>query len=165
MIRQRDLIIGGLLIGLFIFRKQLMKTFQTTLPAAQQYLSLFNTTEKRYGLPESLLLRMGWIESRFNKDAVNAKSGAQGIMQIVPRWHPGVNPLDPAQAIPYAGKYMSELYNKYKNWPKAIAAYNWGLGNLDKLIQTKGEQWRDHLPLETKNYIAQVESVIDLPGA
>ena len=159
------ILVAAIIAGLYMIRKPIMRKFQTTLPAAKPYLDLFGGTERRYGLPESLLLRMGWIESRYNKDAKHPLSGAQGIMQIVPRWHPGVDPLDPNQAIPYAGKYMAELYNRYRDWPKAIAAYNWGLGNLDKLIQAYGPTWRERLPKETRDYIAAVESVIDLPGA
>jgi|WetSurMetagenome_2_1015567.scaffolds.fasta_scaffold01855_20 soluble lytic murein transglycosylase-like protein len=154
----------GLLISAFLMRKRIMRVFQTSLPAAQPYLKLFADVEKKYGLPESMLLRMGWIESRFNKDAVHPVSKASGIMQIVPRWHPDVDTLNPSAAVPYAGKYMGELHTHYKDWAKAIAAYNWGLGNLDKLIQAHGVQWRDYLPKETKDYVAKVEQVVDLPS-
>jgi hypothetical protein len=31
--------------------------------------------------------------------------------------------------------YLAQLYRRYGNWPDAIAAYNWGIGNLDKWIR------------------------------
>jgi hypothetical protein len=31
--------------------------------------------------------------------------------------------------------YLARLYRRYKNWPDAIAAYNWGLGNVDAWIK------------------------------
>ena len=31
--------------------------------------------------------------------------------------------------------YLAQLYIRYKNWPDAIAAYNWGMGNLDNWIK------------------------------
>jgi hypothetical protein len=31
--------------------------------------------------------------------------------------------------------YLAQLYWRYKNWPDAIAAYNWGLGNLDAWVK------------------------------
>jgi hypothetical protein len=32
--------------------------------------------------------------------------------------------------------YLAQLYGRYKNWPDAIAAYNWGLSNVDTWIKT-----------------------------
>ena len=31
--------------------------------------------------------------------------------------------------------YLAQLYWRYKNWPDAIAAYNWGVGNLDAWVR------------------------------
>jgi len=31
--------------------------------------------------------------------------------------------------------YLAHLFHRYKNWPDAIAAYNWGMGNLDNWVQ------------------------------
>jgi hypothetical protein len=31
--------------------------------------------------------------------------------------------------------YLAQLFWRYKNWPDAIAAYNWGLGNLDAWVK------------------------------
>src|ERR1700738_864132 len=31
--------------------------------------------------------------------------------------------------------YLAQLYGRYKNWPDAIAAYNWGLSNVDTWIK------------------------------
>ena len=30
--------------------------------------------------------------------------------------------------------YLARLYRRYGNWPDAVAAYNWGPGNLDEWI-------------------------------
>jgi soluble lytic murein transglycosylase-like protein len=30
--------------------------------------------------------------------------------------------------------YLAHLYRRYGNWPDAIAAYNWGPGNMDSWI-------------------------------
>ena len=30
--------------------------------------------------------------------------------------------------------YLAQLYRRYANWPDAIAAYNWGPGNMDSWI-------------------------------
>jgi hypothetical protein len=31
--------------------------------------------------------------------------------------------------------YLALLYWRYKNWPDAIAAYNWGMGNVDAWVK------------------------------
>ena len=31
--------------------------------------------------------------------------------------------------------YLEHLYRRYKNWPDAIAAYNWGMGNVDNWVK------------------------------
>lgn len=125
--------------------------------------SLLSNTEQALGLPPTLLSRIAWIESRFNPNAYNP-SGATGIMQIVPSAHPGVNAKDPNAAIPYAGSFLKQLYNQFGSWEKAIAAYNWGPGNLQKDIAKNGANWKAGLPAETSNYLAQVNQVIDLPA-
>lgn len=126
--------------------------------------ALLQSVESSLGIPATLLTRMAWIESRFNPGAYNAKSGATGIMQIVPAVHAGVDAKNPQAAIPYAGNFLKQLYNQFGDWEKAIAAYNWGPGNLQKDIAKNGANWKAGLPAETANYIAQVNAVIDLPA-
>jgi hypothetical protein len=50
--------------------------------------------------------------------------------------------------------YLAKLYGRYGNWPDAIAAYNWGPGNLDQWI-VNGRPV-DALPLETARYLLKV---------
>ena len=50
--------------------------------------------------------------------------------------------------------FLAKLYERYGNWPDAIAAYNWGPGNLDHWI-TAGRPV-DRLPLETARYLLKV---------
>lgn len=139
-----------------------MRTWQTIPAAAKPYLALLSSSEKKFGLPDTLLTRIASIESNFDPNAKNP-SGAVGMMQLIPQYHPDVNPLDPSQAIPYAASYLASLKKKFGSWEKAIAAYNWGEGNLAKYsITPYGAQWRDHLPAETKKYLDKVEAVIDL---
>ncbi len=50
--------------------------------------------------------------------------------------------------------YLAKLYGRYGNWPDAIAAYNWGPGNLDQWIVSGRPV--DALPLETARYLLKV---------
>ena len=79
-----------------------------------QLMSWFAAAEQANGIPPNLLARQGFQESGFKPDVINgttaSSAGAQGIMQIVPADHPGVDPLDPQAAINYAGLWMAQLY-------------------------------------------------------
>lgn len=118
------------------------------LTNAAPYIALAQSTETALGIPRGLLVRLLWQESNFNPRAVSG-AGAQGIAQIVPAWHPGVDPFDPAEAIPYAGAYLARLKRRFGTWALALAAYNWGEGNLS----TKGIA---AAPPETRAYVAAI---------
>lgn len=120
-------------------------------------------TEQRYGLPVDLLARLLYQESRYRQDiisgATKSRVGAAGIAQFMPATARdfGIDPLDPIASIDAAGKYLSRLYRTFKRWDYALAAYNWGPGNMAKYI--RGE--KTVMPAETKNYVAQITT--DVP--
>lgn len=121
--------------------------------SADPYLGLLRQAEERHGLPENLLARVAYQESRFRDDIINGETvssaGAVGIMQIVPRWHPSVDPLNVPDAIDYAASYLASLKASTGSWEMALAAYNWGPGNLSR----KGFS---QAPKETRDYVAQI---------
>ena len=128
-----------------------------TIPKkAMAYIPWFYAAENEFGIPRNLLVRQAQQESDFNPLARNTSSGAVGMMQIVPRWHPDVDANDVYQSIMYAGKYLSDLHNQFGSWDKALAAYNWGPGNLMKCIRAYGDNWIDHTPRETQNYVYDI---------
>jgi Transglycosylase SLT domain len=50
--------------------------------------------------------------------------------------------------------FLARLYERYGNWPDAVAAYNWGPGNVDNWIAAGRPAER--LPLETARYLIKV---------
>ena len=64
-------------------------------------------------------------------------SGPQGPMQVS---EPAVDDVgggdrfDSAQNRAIGRAYLAQLYRRYKNWPDAIAAYNWGMSNVDNWV-------------------------------
>lgn len=116
----------------------------------EAYKELFESAERLHGLPRFMLARQAWQESRYKANAVNAGSGAQGILQIVPKWHPGVDPFDPVEAIPYAAKYDRQLRDRFGSWRLALAAYNWGPTNVSNWLKAGGNPAK--LPSETRDY-------------
>lgn len=120
----------------------------------EAYKELFDSAERMHGLPRFMLARQAWQESRYKATAHNQGSDAQGIMQIVPKWHPGVDPFDPVEAIPYAAKYDRELRDRFGSWRLALAAYNWGPGNVSAWLK-KGGDW-SKLPKESRDYHSDI---------
>lgn len=128
----------------------------------EKYATAIAAAEARHGLPEGLLHRQLYQESHFRTDIIagdtKSPAGAIGIAQIIPRWHPGVNPYDPYASIDYAAQFMRRLYNRFGSWASALAAYNWGEGNVNKVLREHGSLRVDVLPTETRNYVAQITS-------
>jgi hypothetical protein len=64
-------------------------------------------------------------------------SGPQGPMQVSEAAAADVgggDRFDSKENRALGRAYLVQLYRRYKNWPDAIAAYNWGLGNVDNWI-------------------------------
>jgi len=92
-------------------------------------------------------------ESGFNPYVVSW-AGAIGIAQIVPRWHPEVDPYDPRASLYYAANLMSSHLEHFGgDYAKALAAYNAGRGYVDDLVRWHGDNWRAFLWDETSRYL------------
>lgn len=119
----------------------------------EKYRAAIKVAEERHGLPAHLLHRLIYQESRFRSDIIDGRvvssAGAVGIAQIVPKWHPGVNPLDPFASIEYAADYLRRLRSQFGSWTLALAAYNAGPGNV--------ERYGGIPPFsETQRYVAEI---------
>ena len=69
--------------------------------------------------------------------------------------------FDPETNIRYGTYYLSYLYDRYGDWELALAAYNGGLGNVDKWLENDayadGEGGLKKIPFkETKHFVSRV---------
>lgn len=127
---------------------------------AEKYLPLLRNAEIKYRIPQDLLARLAYQESHFRDDIVSGRTissaGALGLMQLVPRWHPGVNALNVSAAIDYAARYLLQLRQQFGDWRLALAAYNAGPGTVQK--------YGGIPPFpETQQYVSQI--LLDVPAA
>ena len=116
---------------------------------------------KRNAVPPDLFVRQIEQESGFNPDAHNAGSGADGLAQIIVRWHPEMagRTRDPLASLDYAARLMAGYYRQTGSWARALASYNWGIGRVLGYTDTDGTvvpPWdgrRESLPAETRHYL------------
>lgn len=122
----------------------------------------FGTLEGKYGLPTGLLYSVAAAESGGDPFAVSG-DGAKGLFQFMPGTAKDVglkgrDVFDPHKSAEAAAKYLRYLNDATGgNIEETLAAYNWGLGN----VQKKG---MDNLPAETRNYVPKVMAGMR-PGA
>lgn len=112
--------------------------------------------ESRYGLPKGMLTALMEQESAGNASAVSS-AGARGLFQFIPETAKeyGIDATDPSQSSEAAAKKLSGLAKRYGgDYTKALSAYNWGEGNLDR----KG---LNNAPDETKKYASQIYGRMD----
>jgi soluble lytic murein transglycosylase-like protein len=130
---------------------------------------LILATAQAHGYDPALLAAQAHQESRFNPSAVSPV-GARGLMQFMPAtwadWGQGRAIEDPAASLDAGARYMSFLISRYKGLGSvhpvqlALAAYNWGMGHVDRVMKTANRSDWDgvvaYLPAETQSYVPSI---------
>ncbi|EHF0014390.1 transglycosylase SLT domain-containing protein [Escherichia coli] len=117
---------------------------------------MFTNLEQLYRLPEGLLRSVAITESGGNQFAVSG-AGAKGLFQFMDGTARdmglrGNDVFDPEKAAQAAAKYLSHLLQANGgDLSKALASYNWGIGNVKRYGMGL-------MPQETRNYIPKVMS-------
>jgi soluble lytic murein transglycosylase-like protein len=115
---------------------------------AAPYLDKVREVEELHEMPENLMAALVTQESQWDPKA-ESPVGARGLTQIMPQHHPGVDADDPDIAIEYGAEYLAKLKGRFGTWELALAAYNWGPGNLRK-------HGIENAPKETRDYIEKI---------
>lgn len=114
---------------------------------------LFYSLEKKYGLPSGLLDSM-WVQESSRGKKMLSSAGAKGHFGFMDKTAKeyGVNdPNDLGQSAEGASRKMKGLLGRYGgDLKKALAAYNFGEGNLERVGGIGNS------PLETRNYAKDV---------
>ena len=123
---------------------------QDKTPAALD--SIIRKASDSYGVDEGLIRAVIKAESGFNPTAVSPV-GARGLMQLMPGTARSLgvsDSFDPEQNIMAGTRFLRDLLKRYNgNLDSALAAYNWGPGNVDRRP--------DSLPKETREYLVRVK--------
>jgi len=128
-------------------------------PASGIKHSSFRTLEQKNGLPGGILDAVYQQESSRGRNLVSP-AGALGPFQFMPgtaRQYGVADPFDLRQASGGASRYLRDLLKEFGgDTAKALAAYNWGPGNVERDVRAYGRAWREHLPAETRNYLNSI---------
>lgn len=137
-----------------------------------KYDDLFKKYAKKNDVDWLLLKAQVKQESRFNPSAVSP-SGAKGLSQFMDKawleWEdetPGIqnkfkdyDPFNPEDSIRVQAAYMSWLIKQFNGHiKKALAAYNWGIGNVKRLLSVSDfEIVLLQMPKETQKYLMKID--------
>lgn len=146
---------------------------RTSVRASHYLFHVVQELEKR-GMPTELAL-LPIIESAFNPQAYSSANAA-GMWQFVPGTGKDFNLKqnmfkDERRGVlastDAALTYLQRLYGMFGDWQLALAAYNWGEGNVQRAIQknqaagkpTDFESLSELMPAETRNYVPKLQAV------
>ncbi|MGE5410717.1 MAG: LysM peptidoglycan-binding domain-containing protein, partial [Clostridiales bacterium] len=136
------------------------------LPRTGKYFPMMAKIFQEEKVPTQIVF-LSMVESGVNPTA-RSVARAVGMWQFMP----GTGPLyglnidfyyderrDPEKATHAAAKYLKSLYGMFGDWYLAMAAYNWGPGKMQRLVERTGKRsfWeiRDYMPRETREYVPQ----------
>lgn len=115
----------------------------------KEYNEYVEQYSEKYNVDSDLIYAIIKNESKFNENAVSS-SDAKGLMQIMDNTvkdiangideieYENLDIFEPETNIHLGVNYLSELLEKYDNVvPIAVAAYNAGIGNVDKWIANR----------------------------
>jgi membrane-bound lytic murein transglycosylase D len=144
-----------------------------SLERAGKYKDMIQKILREEGVPQDLIY-LSVAESGFQPQALNTRSGAAGMWQFMPFLNAyGLarngwvdERFDPEKSSRAYGRYMKSLYQQFGDWYLAMAAYDWGPGNVQRAVMKTGyaDFWelyrRGNLPGETKNYVPGIIAAI-----
>ena len=146
---------------------------RTSGRASRYLFHVVQELEKR-NMPTELAL-LPIIESAFNPQAYSSANAA-GLWQFVPGTGKDFNLKqnmfkDERRGVlastDAALSYLQKLYGMFGDWQLALAAYNWGEGNVLKAIKhnqslgkgTDFDSLSELMPAETRNYVPKLQAV------
>lgn len=128
-----------------------------------------SAVSQKYGIPQHMLYSVWAQESRKGNMKKSSAAGAKGHFQFMPgtakAYGISGREWDFDASSDAAARYFQWLLKHYNgDHNKALAAYNWGNGNLDKAINRYGNDWLSHAPKETQGYVNSINKMMAYKG-
>jgi membrane-bound lytic murein transglycosylase D len=144
---------------------------QRVLEREQFYFPTFEKYLAQYNLPLELKY-LAVVESALIPTA-KSPVGAVGLWQFMPPTAGDLRlkrdeyvdeRMHPEKATEGACKHLRYLYGVFHDWELVLAAYNWGAGNMQRVMRKTGKRtfWElyPHLPAETRNYVPTFTAIM-----
>ncbi|MDF7812963.1 LysM peptidoglycan-binding domain-containing protein [Hymenobacter sp. YC55] len=154
-----------------LFTERNRKYMQRVLERENVYFPLFEKYLAKYNLPVDLKY-LAVVESALIPTA-KSHVGATGLWQFM---GPTANDLrlrrdewidermNPEKSTEAACKHLRYLYGVFHDWELVLAAYNWGAGNMQRVMRRTGKKnfWDlyPNLPRETRNYVPTFTAIM-----
>lgn len=131
--------------------------------------SRLSAVSQKYGIPQHMLYSVWAQESRKGNMKKSSAAGAKGHFQFMPgtakAYGISGREWDFDASSDAAARYFQWLLKHYNgDHNKALAAYNWGNGNIDKAINRYGNDWLSHAPKETQGYVNSINKMMAYKG-
>jgi membrane-bound lytic murein transglycosylase D len=139
-------------------------------PGASNLVTRLKPIFKAQQVPPELVW-LAEVESSFDARA-KSPVGAAGLFQLMPdtakRFGLSLWPRDQRyqtdSSARAAAQYLKLLHERFQDWRLALAAYNAGEGNVQRLLKRHKTRSFDgiaaHLPAETQMFVPKVEAVL-----
>ncbi|WP_108508710.1 transglycosylase SLT domain-containing protein [Polynucleobacter acidiphobus] len=152
-----------------------------SMARSSRYLFYIVEEVNRRNMPTEIAL-LPFVESAFNPEA-KSTAKAMGIWQFMPRTGQDFKLTqnvfrderrDVLQSTNAALDYLQRLYKQFGDWQLALAAYNWGEGNVARAIKRNQAQRKptDYqsltMPRETREYVPKLmayKNIVQNPAA
>jgi membrane-bound lytic murein transglycosylase D len=152
------------------------RIFVDGLARSGRYQDMIERIFQEENVPRDLMY-LAQVESLFKTNAVS-RALAFGIWQFARgtalRYGLKVNRYvderaDPEKSTRAAARYLNDLYAMFSDWNLVLAAYNWGEGAVQRLMEKSGESdfyrlasLKRRMPAETKNHVPMIMASIIL---
>jgi membrane-bound lytic murein transglycosylase D len=159
-------------INFFAYTQKGHNTLLHSFERAGLYKGMIQRVLAEEGVPQDLIY-LAVAESGFQPRAIDRKSRAGGMWQFMPYGDYGLRRneyvderFDPEKSTRAYARYMKFLYDQLGDWYLAMAAYDWGAGNVQRAVEKTGyaDFWelykRHNLPGETRNYVPEILAAI-----
>jgi len=146
--------------------------FSRATQRSNKYLYFIVEELERRKMPTELAL-LPFVESAFNPQAVSS-ARASGMWQFMPKTGKNFalqqnafrdDRRDVMASTQAALDYLQKLYNQFGDWHLALAAYNWGEGNVARSMAKNQKIGANtgyldlSMPMETRMYVPKFQAI------
>ncbi len=161
-------------IGVFSTSSSFRAHMAASLQRVGKYRGLIQDVLRQEQVPQDLIY-LAVAESGFQPQAINPKSGAGGMWQFMTYTAPEYGltrnsyfdyRFDPEKSTRAYARLIKNYYRLFGDWYLAMAAYDWGPLNIQRVVQRTGyaDYWelyrRNTMPAETRDYVPKILAAV-----